>query len=268
MIPGVDVHGGYGIIDWSKVAASGVRFAIAKCTEGNEPAKDDGTFNRNITGMRINGIVPGGYHFPYPLPQDGTHAGRSPREQMERYWLKSGGLGSRVGELPPIVDAEWPELGDWSRWGTSAAGISQWLREFCELVAERWARKPLLYTYPFWWRAVSASANVAWAADYGLWMANYTHPEAGTPPDHAGPIVPAPWDNWDIWQYSAKGSLARIPGINAVPVDRDCIKDAKTLARLIGTNAEDTLPGVEVKVPDFDIVHKSPYDDEPPDDAA
>lgn len=291
MIPGVDVYSGYGRIDWKAVAASGVRFAWIKSAEGNEPARDDSAFRRNVDDAQEAGVIVGAYFFPYPLPYGpGLPAGRSPLEQAERAFRVCAGLGSQHGELSPCVDAEWPPPEEWVKWGCSAAQISEWLHDYCEAATILWGRLPVIYTYPWWWKALSA-ADVSWAAQYPLWMASYTHNGPGTPPIGKAPPVPAPWKDWAAWQYSANGSLQRVPGIPACPVDRDCIRDEDTLKRLTGHRAyepeadtePELVPSVRPStlqsrtVVDWPIVRgRVPLgrhaldlpDDDPPDDAA
>ncbi len=239
MIPGCDVHGGYGLIDWGLVASSGIRFAYVKCTTGNEHSKDV-TYERNIQRARDNGVLVGAYHFAFPLKHGiGLPVGRSPLEQAQAAFDGCSGLGGRTGELSPVVDAEWPPLTEWPKWGCTAAQISEWLHEYCEAATLLWGRKPVIYTYSDWWRGNGrnyhglSDAEVSWAADYPLWMAAYTHALPG-PPTGGGPPIPFPWRDWAVWQYSAEGSPARIPGISACPVDRDCIKDEDTLDTLTG----------------------------------
>ncbi len=266
MIQGVDVHGGYGPIDWPTVAASGVRFGWAKCTEGNEPAKDDGSFRRNVAGMREAGIIPGGYHFPYPLRANGINTGRAPRDQAERAFARSSGLGSQPGELAHVVDAEWPAPQDWARWGVTAVSISDWLQEYCERAIGLWGRKPVIYTYPWWWAALDRGIDVSWAAEYKLWMADYHHNGPGMPADGSSPVLPEPWQDWAAWQYSAQGSTERIPGIAACPVDRDCVRSETMLMWLAGLEPPDTEPEHQATVTQLPGRELGP-EDEPPDAA-
>lgn len=273
---GVDVFSGYGVIDWGAAAVAGVQFAYIKCTEGNEPIRNDRAFARNAANARGAGIYVGAYHFPYPLPPDASKPGRSPREQAERAFAASQGLGTQPGELPHVVDAEWPEVGSWGKWGCTGPQISAWLREYCEHATELWGRKPLIYTYPFWWRALAASADVSWAKEYGLWIANYTHSGPGTPPETSRPQIPPPWDDWLFWQYSAEGSGVRVPGIPACPLDRDVFRgDINGLRKLALIDPDaDTVP--EIRIVDQPIVHPPvplehpslDEDDEPPPQAA
>lgn len=257
MIVGVDVFSGYGRIDWARVAASGVKFAFVKCSEGNEPMRNDSRFAENVAGCKAAGIYVGAYHFSYALTTKTVGDGRSPEEQARRAYGACGGLGMKPGELPPVIDAEWPEVGDWGKWGVTAASLSGWHRAYCEEATRLWGRKPIIYTYPFWWRTVNASVDQTWARDYPLWIANYTHSGLWSPPDDAKPIIPNPWDDWVFWQFSAKGSTLQVPGIQACPVDRDVFRgDLDALRRLANIEPEaPTLPDLpQVNTP---IVHES-----------
>lgn len=271
MIPGVDVFSGYGSIDWARVRAAGYRFAFIKCTEGNEPRRNDIRFAENVRNARDAGLYVSAYHFPYPLREDPTHPGRTPAEQAQLFWSVSGGLGRAPGELPPVVDAEWPAVEDWGKWGVTAATISGWLRDFCEHVTVLWGRRPIIYTYPFFWRILAASTDVSWAAEYLLWIANYTHSGEGIPPPSKQPIIPAPWTEWTFWQFSADGSPVRVPGIPACPIDRDVFAgDLDALRRLANIDPSSlTQPPPGVGIVDWDIVHAKFFtDDDEPDDAA
>lgn len=235
MIQGCDVHAGYGRIDWG-AASKVVRFCWAKCTEGNKDYIDE-QFASNVAGCKANGVPVGSYHFAFPLPDHKDHPGRSPEEQVERAFAGCKGLGSKPGELAHMLDAEWPAPEDAERkWGCTRPQISMWLKRYCELATQRWVRKPVIYTYPYWWRWLAAGADVSWAPEYELVFADYGHPGPGMPPDGWVPPhmswVSATWRDWAVCQYSADGSKERIPGINACPVDRDCIRDEPTLRRL------------------------------------
>lgn len=267
MILGVDVFSGYGVIDWAAAAQAGVRFAYVKCTEGNEARRDDTAFTRNVAGCKAAGVLVGSYHFPYPLPSgQGLPVGRSPREQAERAYEACGGLGERPGELPHAVDAEWPEVGEWGKWGCTAKQLSDWLREYCIHATLLWSRQPIIYTYPFWWKALAGAADVSWAAEYDLWIANYTHPGDGLPKPHEGPIVPAPWTDYAIHQFSADKSPTRVPGIPVCPLDRNVIRDEETLRRLARLDETPTEPAIVPaiqSVVDLPIVHpKICFDDD------
>ncbi len=248
MILGLDAWSGYGVIDWARARAAGVSFAYLKCTEGNEPARNDHRFAQYLAGCRDHGIYVGAYHFAYCLPTRSSGDGRSPQEEARRAYATCDALGSRPGELPPVVDAEWPEVGDWGRWGCDAKQISAWLRTYCEEASQLWQRKPMIYTYPFWWKTLAAGADVSWASEYDLWEASYLFPNEWVPPEGAQPMRLSTWSTWKVWQFSAKGSPIQIPGVPACPVDRNVFNGTgEDLRAFAGLPPEpDTLPELPV----------------------
>ncbi len=76
MLYGIDVSHYQEEIDWPKVKASGVTFAILKASEGTEFV--DATFEQNFKGALAAGILPGSYHFYLPR--------YDPLEQVKHYW--------------------------------------------------------------------------------------------------------------------------------------------------------------------------------------
>ena len=254
MIPGLDVHAGYGRVNWKLVAAAGYRFTYCKGPEGNEPMKDDLTWRRNVDEAQANGLAAGVYMVPWYLPYGaGKPAGRHPVEQAERFHKRLGGFGSEIGTLPPAIDIEWPPPEKWAEWGCTAPQISAWLRDHCEAVEHLWGRSPLLYLYPHHWRELARGADVSWARRYDVWWADYGWPGEGAPPDGWTPphwSWQSTWEDWVICQHSAQGSSVRVPGIPACPVDRNVIRDEHTLERLRGFARlgpdDDTLPEIRI----------------------
>ena len=65
-LKGIDVSVWQGGIDWKKVKAAGVDFAILRCGWGpNKTAKDDSKFDDNVKGCVANGIPYGVYLYSY-----------------------------------------------------------------------------------------------------------------------------------------------------------------------------------------------------------
>ena len=63
MLQGIDVSRWQGVIDWAKVKASGIRFAILKAGGSDSGFYTDSTFQRNYEGCKANGIAVGAYYF-------------------------------------------------------------------------------------------------------------------------------------------------------------------------------------------------------------
>lgn len=91
MIPGIDVSHFNGEIDWLEVAASGVRFAYIKATEGT--AFEDPRLSENRYGAKQHGIPYGQYHFL-------TDADLT---SQARNFLQSDPFAA---PLPPVIDIE------------------------------------------------------------------------------------------------------------------------------------------------------------------
>jgi lysozyme len=241
MILGVDVYAGYGRIDWVRAQAAGVRFAILKCVQGNDGK--DSRFDENFEGCRNAGIPAAPYLFGYPLPSDPKHPGRGPEEQARALHAACRGLGSQDGDLPPVLDIEWPPhfekdkgtskiLDRWTKWNVDGASIVAWSLACLAELERLFGRTPIVYTYPHFWASLGEAGKNPAFAKYPLWIANYTHLKDWMPPEGAKPIVPAPWTDWTLWQFSADGSGVRIPGIPACPLDRNVTRDLDALLQV------------------------------------
>lgn len=95
---GIDVSAWQGVIDWAKVAAAGVDFAIIRCGYGtNKTANDDKYFEANYAGAKANGIKVGVYLYSYANDDDGA---KSEAEHVLRL------LKGKTIDLPVYYDLE------------------------------------------------------------------------------------------------------------------------------------------------------------------
>lgn len=184
---GIDVSNNNGGIDWGAVAASGVRFAIAKVSEGTWFR--DGYFAENWQAMKAHGLIRGAYHFARP----------SVRGAIDEaiYFVEAIRLLGQTLEDGDLLalDLEDPDAGgDLSGW------TLDWLKEVERLVGF----KPLVYTSPGYAQAHQLGNRPEIGA-YGLWCASWGVP---TPP-----AAPAPWDLVAIHQY-AVGGPGSVPGVS------------------------------------------------------
>ncbi len=254
MLLGIDVWHGYGPIDWAQAKAAGVRFAYAKCTQGNdddlrtlENEGKDPRFDEYVAGAKAAGIPVGAYLFGYPLPEGGA-AGRTPEEQAQRFFADSKALGKAPGELPPALDLEWPARWDkrkidangnlidqWQRWKVDAEFIARWGLAALAEIERLWGRIPVLYTYPDFWLRLGTWGRLPEWRRYLLWIATHTRGGMQNTLPVAGerPLVVPSFNDWTIWQFSADGSPISVPGVPACPLDRNVIKDEATLRRLL-----------------------------------
>ena len=206
---GIDVSHYQGDIDWHAVAASGVKFAYIKATEGVSYV--DPSFAQNVAGAQAAGMLVGAYHF--------LTAGNIV-DQADRFNNVAGQL-----DLPMALDVE--ELVD-------ARDVLGWFN-YALLDANA---KQILYCDPA--RAQSLTAQLLTAqlltaarpqlADYPLWIAEY------------GVNVPrtAPWTRWAFWQHTEGG---HIPGIRT-PVDLDHFNGDLAALRAFAGLSPAVQPGI------------------------
>jgi lysozyme len=179
--PGIDVSYYQGKPDWKQVAASGVKFAIARINDGGFI---DPEFDRNWKTIREVGMVRGSYQF--------FRSTKDPIMQADLVINKIGKL--EPGDLPPVLDVE---LTDGADANTMATKIQQWVAH----VEKAIKRRPIVYTGSYFWNGNVKSTAFA---DYPLWIAHYTSEKC--------PNLPSAWKAWAMWQYSSTGKVAGISG--------------------------------------------------------
>jgi GH25 family lysozyme M1 (1,4-beta-N-acetylmuramidase) len=141
-----------------------------------------------------------------------------------------------------VLDLEWPPhferdkgtskiVERWTQWRVDGASIAAWGLACLAEMERLFGRTPILYTYPDFWASLGAAGQNPAFAKYPLWIASYTSPNDWLPKDGVKPLVPAPWADWAVWQFSAEGSPVRIPGIPACPLDRNVVRDLDTLLK-------------------------------------
>lgn len=197
-LPGIDVSRWQQTIDWSKVAGSGMRFAIARATKGQHYV--DPTFQTNVDGARAEGIVVGAYH--RATPSGGANANTIDARAEADHYLNVASPG--VGDLIPALDIE--ETG-----GLAPPDLVVWVKAWVTRVTNRLGVKPMLYASPNFWTV--NMGNSMWFADhaYRLWLAHW---------NVSSPTVPANgWQGrgWTFWQWTHKPGL---PGVTT-DLDRD-----------------------------------------------
>ncbi|HEY2515691.1 MAG TPA: glycoside hydrolase family 25 protein [Polyangiaceae bacterium] len=214
-IRGIDVSSIQGKIDWPKVAASGVRFVMRKCGNGNN-APDPG-FADDVAGARAAGLAVGAYHVGFPLPSAPEHPGRDAADQAKAHFAACKGLGSQAGELPPALDLEWPVPGtpEWAKYGCTPDQVRAWAIAYLEAAETLWGRLPIVYDgFPIYWQQIGGASEPRFGR-YPLWVVNYPEQYKGAiPPDGASPPIPGPWSAWTLWQHSGGGQ--RLPSGAAV----------------------------------------------------
>ncbi len=186
-VPGVDVSGYQGSVNWATVAASGARFAYVKATEGTYYTAA-ASFAQQYVGSYNAGLIRGAYHFA--IPDNSTGAAQAD------YFVAHGGGWSADGRtLPGMLDIEFNPYGA-ECYGLTQAQMAAWVASFDAEYQTLTGRPPLLYTNAKWWNACTGGSSVALGDP--LAVALYG----------ANPFpLPAGWPLYTIWQYTDHNTL-------------------------------------------------------------
>lgn len=188
---GIDVSQHQGEIDWQAVADAGIDFAIIRV--GNRGTSDgnlslDEYFTANMEGAAAAGIPVGVYFFSQAISE------QEAREEARFVltWLKG-------------YDLDYPVYYDWEdvAWeartdGMDSITLTACAKAFCGEIAAAGYRAGLYFNQTFGYQEFALSE----LQEYTFWLASYSD-------------TPDFQYHFDMWQYSAEGS---VPGISA-PVD-------------------------------------------------
>ena len=194
---GIDVYTGQGVIDWQRVADSGISFAMIKASQGRGETSatknlrnfTDSRFARNITEASKAGLMVGVWHWL-------TARSVAEAEDEAEYFLKVIAPFRGKITLWSAVDVESETyLADLGK-----AELTEITRVFLNRLSKNGYR-PMLYTNPNFlkYRFTKNAFN-----DTDIWLAHY------------GVKKPMQVPHLKIWQHSA----GRVPGIGT-DVDLD-----------------------------------------------
>lgn len=193
-VKGIDVSEHNGVIDWEKVKASGVGFAMLRAGYG---LTADKRFARNATECTRLGIPFGVYWFSYAMTAE-----RAAQEAATCLGL----ITPYKLNCPVAFDFEYDSVNYASKKGltitkTLASDIA---RAFCRAVRAA-GHSVMNYANPDY---LNRYFDEGVQAEFPLWLAQWPN---GTPSLDKPPRL------CDIWQYTEKGD---VPGISG-PVDLD-----------------------------------------------
>ena len=181
-IKGIDVSKHQGNIDWNKVKADGIEFAIIRIGYGgSEPVKDS-KFEENYKNARAVGIKVGAYLYSYANSQSDI--------DKEKASVKTW-LNGRKLDLPFYIDVEDKKTqGD-----LSVSVLSNLVNNFCEFIENLgyWAG---IYANKNW---LETKLDMNKLNKYTVWVAQWT-----TNPTYQG--------SYAMWQYTSNGSVNGISG--------------------------------------------------------
>ena len=185
--PGVDVSAYQGDIDWKKVKASGIDFAIIRLGyRGYESGKlvEDAYARKNLEGAAAAGLKVGAYFFSQAL---------NTREADEELEFTLEILGEQYLAMPLVLDWEIPTSSARSA-RMDARTLTDIQLHFCKKASDL-GYQPMVY---FNWHQSENLYFLHELEDYPFWLALYQD------------RMTYPWDV-EMWQYTSSG---RVPGIN------------------------------------------------------
>ncbi len=187
---GVDVSYYQGEIDWEKVSASGMEFAILRIgyrgygTKGS--LNPDATFQDNLEGAKQAGLDVGVYFFSQAVNEE---------EALEEAQFVLETLDGEALELPIVFDPE--HISD-TQARTDSVSAEQFTRNaaaFCAAVEDA-GYKAMVYSNMVW---EAYWLDLKELADYPVWYADYE------------PLPQTPYA-FAIWQYTESGNVDGIEG--------------------------------------------------------
>lgn len=196
------------------MVAAGVAGAYCEATVGNDGPNP--YFQRQVQALRGAGIACGAYLFAFPLNDVAGHVNRDPRGQALLFYNDSGGLGELAGELPPMLDSEWPypsapkPQDTWAYWGVTPASIASWLDLCAQDIDGLFARTCGIYTdVGGFWGPLGGAVNNPAFGGRKLWMAQYQDENVHNTLPTTYPKAPVPWTGFPlIWQFTNKFDIA------------------------------------------------------------
>lgn len=185
-VQGIDISHWNGDVDWSRVAAAGITFSIAKATESDYytdskfPGEDDGAYQQ--------GLIHGAYHFAIPDDSDGA--------TQAQWFVENGGDWIPDGTtLPGTLDIEYNPYGE-TCYNMSNAEMAAWIADFNDEYIALTGRAPMVYSNADWWNRCVGTSDLDTVNE--LWVAYWS---AGPP------TLPHDFSTYTFWQYSATGSV-------------------------------------------------------------
>lgn len=189
---GVDVSKYQGTIDWAKVKAAGIDFAMIRVGArgyGSAQLMLDDNFVTNITGARAAGLETGAYFFSQATTEE---------EAVEEANFTVGALMNYGATYPVAIDVEWIENDRARTDDLTAEERTDLAVKYCETV-KAFGYKPMIYATR---DMLIAGMLPDKLKDYDVWLSDDYRPEVGT--DY-------PYE-FNMWQYTKKGSVDGIPG--------------------------------------------------------
>lgn len=202
MYKGIDVSTWQGVIDWEKVKASGIEFAMIRCSFGWGPKQIDKRFEQNYKNAKAVGMPVGAYHYSYAT---------SPDTAKKEAQLCLSVLEGKTFEYPIAFDIEENAVFELGK-----EKVSEIIKAFCETL-ENAGYYVCVYSSKY---RIENYFTEQIFRRYDLWVAQW-HDECTLK------------QGYGIWQNSDKGTVNGIKGY----VDTDIsYQDYPKLMKSLGFN--------------------------------
>jgi GH25 family lysozyme M1 (1,4-beta-N-acetylmuramidase) len=186
---GIDVSHHQKEIDWERVAADGIDFAMIRVGyRGSEQGtlQEDTFFRSNITSAAAVGVSVGAYFFSQAT---------SEAEAIQEADYVIDALSGAAVTMPVVFDIE-EVAGAASRTDSLTSGqVTSFARAFCDRISEA-GYTPMIYANTRWF---VARMDLKDLSDYGKWLAQYFE-------------YPAYPYEFAIWQYTNTGRVDGVKG--------------------------------------------------------
>jgi len=200
MIKGIDVskwNCKYAI-DFNKVKASGYEFVYVKHSQGVDSI--DNKFVENFTNAKKAGLKVGLYHF---ASLNDPNEKEDAKKEAE-FFLKT--TKDIKVDLLPVIDVETNEV------NLNKSEVEQWIETYCEIL--NW--KCVLYSSAGFLNSYLNPTHrlgrlPLWLSGYPL-DRNNNYVLDSTFEKLKLPKPPIGWNDWIMWQWTAKGSVNGISG--------------------------------------------------------
>ncbi len=202
MSKGIDVSRYQGEIDWKKVKASGVQFAMLRAGYGRFDAQKDAQFERNYKEAKAVGIPVGAYLYSYAKSVEDARN----EAKVFLQWVKG-----KQFAYPLAFDVEEAEQAQKGK-----QFVSDIIRAFCETV-EQAGYYVCIYANKYW---LDNYIDADCKKRYDVWVAQWakTNTYNGA---------------YGMWQYTSDGAVSGISG--RVDLD-ESYKDYPSIIRKNGLN--------------------------------
>ncbi len=187
VLAGIDVSNFQGIVDYSKVKASGIDIVYIKASQGDSIV--DKFFRTNYDNAKANGLKVGFYHFM---------TARSKEQAIREAEFFSSVIANTIPDCKLAMDFE-------SFGNLSVKEINDISLAFLQKVEELTKKELIVYSNAY---NARATFGIEIASRYPLWIAEY------------GPEVPSSNVNWNYWEGFQFTDEGRVNGIDGF-VDRD-----------------------------------------------